>query len=340
MTREVSAGIASNGSFSASLSDLQPFTTYYYKALVKETATSGYKYGSVRSFTTDASGSYSVSSSLELPGSAGNADKVLTVKKASNSSETNYTFNYSYTRYASLWTAYSLTASDVLDTRASSDWKYYPTSVIPAAYQVSVTGNSYPSNYPNTDFSLSEGNLFARGHQIPAGDRKNDDDKAQTYYVTNQTPQIQNRFNQGIWQNLEDAGRAFVTGSEENFRQTDVLYIVTGPCYQKTGGSEKVYTLKSDSASVTPNEVPIPNYYWKAFLKVRKNSSGNIVSAMAIGFWFDHKEYNSGSYTDSEHIVSVDQIESWTGFDLFANLPDSIEPGVESNSTWIAFRDF
>ena len=84
--------------------------------------------------------------------------------------------------------------------------------------------------------------------------------------------------------------------------------------------------------------LPVPNYYWKAMLKVKRSGTA-IVSASAIGFWFDHKEYaNSDVY--SNYAVSVDQIESWTGFDLYTNLPDALESTAEANSDWNAFKSF
>jgi DNA/RNA endonuclease G (NUC1) len=51
----------------------------------------------------------------------------------------------------------------------------------------------------------------------------------------------------------------------------------------------------------------------------------------------EHRKY-SDSYTN--YTVSVDQIEQWTGFDFFVNLPDSVEPVAESNANWSAFQNF
>jgi hypothetical protein len=36
----------------------------------------------------------------------------------------------------------------------------------------------------------------------------------------------------------------------------------------------------------------------------------------------------------------VDQIEAWTGFDFFVNLPDAIETAAEQNSSWDSFRNW
>jgi DNA/RNA endonuclease G (NUC1) len=84
-------------------------------------------------------------------------------------------------------------------------------------------------------------------------------------------------------------------------------------------------------------QVPIPKYYWKVFLKVKWN--GNAVqSACSIGFWMEHKTYDNNAYTN--YVQSVNQIEQWTGFNLFANLPDSIEENVEANTSWQSFQNF
>ena len=104
--------------------------------------------------------------------------------------------------------------------------------------------------------------------------------------------------------------------------QTNPLALYEGLEWVPTG-NDKVF----------PN---VPNYFWKVVLKV--NKSGNTVtSASAIGFWFDHK-----TYTDdySNYAISVNQIESWTGFDFFVNLPDNVENSAESNTSWSAFQSF
>ena len=35
-----------------------------------------------------------------------------------------------------------------------------------------------------------------------------------------------------------------------------------------------------------------------------------------------------------------DQVEQWTGFDFFANLPDGVEGLAESNTSWTSFSNF
>ena len=222
-----------------------------------------------------------------------------------------------------MWVAYPLAPAHTSGNGSTSSWKFNPN--IPQDKQVNIVKNSYGTMY--------NAGSYARGHQIPNADRKSDDTmNGHTYYSTNQTPQLQNNFNGSIWGSLEGAVRTEVT------TYADTIYVVTGPCYRKVGGNETVNYLTGASDSANPASLPIPNYYWKALLKVKR--SGNaITSAKAVGFWFEHKGYDKNtSYAD--YSVSVDQIEEWTGFDLFANLPTELQAAAETNSSWTTFKNF
>jgi endonuclease G len=162
---------------------------------------------------------------------------------------------------------------------------------------------------------------------IPNASRNgNEEMQKQTFYVTNAVPQIQDKFNGGIWQSLEKALQT-IGKSEE-------IYVVTGVTFNKVGENKTVtYTTAKDDTK----QVPVPNYFYKVVLKVNKSGS-TITGASAIGFWFEHKTYSDDSYTN--YVVSVDQIEQWTGFDFFVNVPDSLEPSAEANYDWSTFQSF
>ena len=52
----------------------------------------------------------------------------------------------------------------------------------------------------------------------------------------------------------------------------------------------------------------------------------------------DHRAYND-SYVN--YTASVDQIEQWTGFDFFVNLPDNLENAAEAaDPSWSEFTSF
>lgn len=298
------------------LNSLSAGTKYYYRAVIQF----GEKdyYGETKSFTTLAAQQSTLGGYLELPAATSGSN--LYNEMLGKGTSRNYSYSYDKTMYASVWEAYPLTASHISGS-ASSNWSFNPN--IAQTDQIDVVGNSYGTNYGNS--------LYSRGHQVPNADRKSSSMNAATYYVTNQTPQIQNKFNGSVWGTLETAIRNLTSS-------TDTVYVVTGPVYKKVGGSETINYLTAAKTTVKPSKIPVPNYYWKAVLKV-KRTNGVVTSAQAVGFWFEHKEYESGtSYTP--YAVSVDQIEAWTGLDLFANLPDTIEAAAESNSSWTTLQSF
>ncbi len=318
-----------SGPFSGELDGLIAGRTYYYKAYVYEwvNGTAMPVYGGVQSFTTDQPQSGIPSTGwLELPLVTGNEDFAGVFYGSgplANGENRNYSYNYSYDYYASLWTAYPLTLTLKTGNASTSTWRFNPN--ISQNYPIDMTGASYPSMYGADNYS--------KGHQCPNADRKSDSEmNKQTYYCTNQTPQIQNGFNGSIWSALENAVRSLVT------QESDTVYVVTGPVYRIVGGNEpinKIYAATDKNAF--PEEVSLANYYWKALLKV-KWSGTQVQSAKAIGFWFDHQQYDNSNY--AAHAVSVRQIETWTGFDLFHNLPDDLEDTAEANTSWSDFQHF
>ena len=243
---------------------------------------------------------------------------------------------YQYSTYTSLWTAYPLYSSVMSTSKDVKGTTWDDNPDIDDSKEVNCWDASYNVAYGDTYWSSnasSADDYYARGHNIPNADRsKNGSMQTQTYYATNSTPQIQNKFNSKIWSTLEGDVRSIA-------ESTDTVYVVTGAAFQKVGESKSITYIhpKGD-----PNKsVPVPNYYWKVLLKVKWTGSGNnktVSSARAVGVWIPHAQYSSSDY--SSYICSVDQIETWTGFNLFANLPDEIEETVESNISWEAFRDF
>ena len=234
----------------------------------------------------------------------------------------NYTVLYDESEFASYWVAYPLCSSHTTTGREEI-WGYDPK--VPQEHQTSVRkgyGASTPTtNYPN--------NFYARGHQIPNADRNAVPQmQEQTYYSTNMTPQIQNGFNGGIWAKLEEAVR-------ETIPEKDTLYIVTGATFNRPGENKSVKTIINKNDGKT---LPVPNYYWKAVLKVKRDPSGIITDAITIGFWLPHDDLKG--HTWEEYSVSVDQLETFTGFDLFVNLCPEREETAEVNSSWSSFVNF
>lgn len=195
-----------------------------------------------------------------------------------------------------------------------NDWSYNPN--IAEQYQANLCSRSY------------SGDTYSRGHMIPNGSRDGIRGmQLQTFHVTNSVPQRQDSFNGTIWSALEQGVQAEAKDEE--------IYVVTGVAFSKVGESKSIsYITPKDNTS---QQCAIPNYFYKLVLKVRKSGS-TVTDAETVGFWFEHKDYSGNDYT--QYSVSVDQVEAWTGFDFFVNLPDSVEASAETNSSWSAFASF
>ncbi|MBQ0080668.1 MAG: DNA/RNA non-specific endonuclease [Alistipes sp.] len=311
-------------SFSKEIFDLQAETTYYFRAYATVSGTGQYSsqtktfYGNKVSFKT--ANSSTPTGWLELP-----AKKEVTshiYDKFVTETKRNYSYCYDTQKYASIWTAYPLTNSHTIGQASTSSWNWNPH--LTQSQQVNIVSGAYEKNYGN--------GTYARGHMCPNADRKSSDEQnRQTYYPTNQLPQIQNGFNSGIWSKLEGAVRNLTSFA-------DTVYVAVGPCYQKVGGSETIKHLTANEG-IYPSKVDIPNYFYKVLLKVRWDGN-NISSASAIGFWMEHRVYTSQENNITDYTVSVDQIEEWTGIDFFANLPKNIEAIAEQNTSWTTFSNF
>lgn len=223
--------------------------------------------------------------------------------------------------YTSLWTAYPLYSATMNGSKSAS-WQFNPNPSIGNDLQINVKSKSYQTNY-NSNYS--------RGHIVPDADRDNDATMIeQAYYLTNQTPQIQNGFNGGIWSQLEQNVRSVASA-------TDTVYVVSGASFRKVGGNESIDYIYAADSSIKPAKVPVPNYFWKVLLKVSRDGD-KIKDAYAIGIWMEHKSYSNSNW--GSYVCSVDQIEQNTGFDFFVNLPKDLETKAEALSNWNNFSDF
>jgi endonuclease G len=161
--------------------------------------------------------------------------------------------------------------------------------------------------------------IFDRGHMIPNADL-NRARFAQTnsFIFSNMAPQ-HDQFNSGIWARLESRVRAWA-------RVADGVYVVTGSIFDKDGDGQR--DADADAEFVSPtNRVAIPTHFYKIILHVRP--SGFID---AISFILPHLDQSVGSTNPylSNHIVTIDEIESITGTDFFPELADERETIVES----------
>ena len=158
-----------------------------------------------------------------------------------------------------------------------------------------------PSNYRNSGYD--------RGHLIPSADRTaNENDNSATFLMTNIIPQIPNN-NRETWRGLEEYSRELVEAGNE-------LYIIAGG-YRKKG-------------NIADGKVTIPSRTWKIIVVLKpgvgvrgvdKNTRVIAVDMPnSIGIKSDWKVYR----------VSVDKIESATGYDFLSKVPKEIQDVIES----------
>lgn len=169
-----------------------------------------------------------------------------------------------------------------------------------------------------TDYT---GSGFDRGHHCPSADRTSTvADNSATFLMTNMMPQAPDN-NQGPWE-------AFETYCRDLVNQGNELYIIAGGTGSGGTGSNGGVTT-----TIANGHVAVPAKTWKVVL-VLPQATGNDVSRVTTSTRTiavilpntqgiranDWKTYR----------VSVDQVESLTGYDFFSNVPANIQSIIEA----------
>jgi endonuclease G len=146
---------------------------------------------------------------------------------------------------------------------------------------------------------------WVRGHMVPAGDLKYDQDAMNcSFYTTNICP-MDMTFNNGIWKRLEEKIRKLAI-------QYGSVYIVTGPVL----GTNK-------NGKVGQSEILVPDAFFKAIL-IPYNGS-----FLAIGFYLDNEPALKGSKLN-DFTMTVRTLEEKIDRDLFASLIPAVSREVET----------
>ena len=193
------------------------------------------------------------------------------------------------------WVSWHLDDSWIGSTPRQDDFR--PDTTLPAGwYQVQAT-----------DFS---GSGYDRGHMCPSADRtKTVADNSSTFLMSNMVAQAPDN-NQRGWATLETYCRT-TAGS------TNELYIISGGY--------------GTSGYLAGGKVAIPTSTWKVIMVLPKGTndvSRVTTSTRLIAIVMPNQ---NGISTDWRSFrVSVDYVESLTGYDFFSNVPDSIENVIEA----------
>lgn len=158
-----------------------------------------------------------------------------------------------------------------------------------------------------SDFS---GSGYDRGHMCPSADRTlTVADNSSTFLMSNMIPQAPDN-NQQTWANLETYARTLANGGNE-------LYVISGG--QGTTGF------------IANGHVAVPAYTWKVIMVLPSglNDITRVTSSTRlIAVWMPNQNGISSDWRSFR--VSVDYVESQTGYDFFSNVPDVIESQIES----------
>ena len=151
----------------------------------------------------------------------------------------------------------------------------------------------------NADYARSG---YDKGHMAPAADMKwSNTAMKESFYFSNMCPQHP-ELNRRKWKDLEEKIRDWaITDS--------AIIIICGPIIEKT------------PQKIGKNKVTVPQKFFKVIL------SPFTTSPKTIGFLFKNGRSVSPLAT---YAVSVDSIETLTGMDFFAPLPDDLENKIES----------
>lgn len=158
-----------------------------------------------------------------------------------------------------------------------------------------VKGCPEPWDYSNSGYD--------RGHMAPAGDMKWDRQAMEeSFYLTNVCPQA-NQLNSGAWNRLEEKCRVWADADS-------AIIIIAGP----------VLTDNLTETIGSTTRIAVPQRFFKVIL------SPFAVPPRGIGFIMNNGKVDGGM---QKAAVSIDDVETITGYDFFSALPDSVENEVE-----------
>jgi len=148
------------------------------------------------------------------------------------------------------------------------------------------------------------GSGWTKGHLMPAADAAfSSSAMGETFYFTNICPQDET-LNAGDWQYLEKKVRQWAG-------RYGSVWVVTGPIV-----GENRYGTIGD------RDVVVPDAFFKAVLIQKKNGSYS-----AVAFVMDNDDER---YYLKDCLMSINDLETLTGFDLYPGLDDKVEEKVES----------
>ncbi|HEX7317355.1 MAG TPA: DNA/RNA non-specific endonuclease [Pyrinomonadaceae bacterium] len=180
--------------------------------------------------------------------------------------------------------------------------------------------NSLPAGWYQVQGTDYSGSGFDRGHHCPSADRTlTVADNSSTFLMTNMLPQSPDN-NQGPWANMENYLRTLVSSGNE-------LYIVMGG-----SGSGGTGSNGGTTTTIAGGKVAVPSQVWKVVivLPTGTNDVTRVTTSTRTIAVIMPNTQGIRSADWKTYRVSVDQVETLTGYNFFSNVPSTIQNVIES----------
>lgn len=205
-----------------------------------------------------------------------------------------YVLSYNNQKHIPNWSSWQLNQSWLGTAQRMNDFRPDP-SLPKGWYQVK------PSDY--------NGSGYDRGHMTPSADRSRDKaTNSATFLMTNMVPQAPDN-NQGVWQKLETYSRDLVNAGKE-------LYIIAGGYGEKGAIGRDV-------------KISVPARTWKVIVVLDK--PGDPITEKTRVIVVDIPNEQGVRDADWRKFrVSVDALESKTGYNFLTTTSETIQKAIES----------
>jgi endonuclease G len=217
-----------------------------------------------------------------------------------------YVLSYNRSKGTANWASWHLSTAWKGTTPRTDNFRQ-DTSLPSAWYKV------ISSDYTNSGFD--------RGHLCPSDDRDGSyDDNDETFLMTNIAPQAPAN-NRGLWADLEVYSRKITEAGNE-------IYIVAGVFGKGGTGSNGGKTSTLDNRKVV-----VPESFWKVIiiLPIGSNDISRIdAQTRVIAINVPNKESVDGTKW-GDYRLSIDDLESLTGYNFLSNVPSAIQKSLESH---------
>ncbi len=248
---------------------------------------------------------------------------------------------------------YAVSYNDSLKTPNWASYKLDPSWLAPAGAERKGLFQTDWS-LPFADVTISEdygakgenGTVAIRGHLVPNQARGREGrpfttkegtevryskDNVQTFVTTNVVPQPQYDI---AWQKLESDINEFVRASNE-------VYVITG----RYGSSDLIPALPPTTEKLlrsraTQFNIDVPEMLWKVVLipeKPGQSPTDITPNATSFGVLLPNINQEPSNLIWQDHVFSVNDIEEYTGYNFFSNIPTEVQEKIENQIDLPAF---